>query len=152
MRTHGWVLGWCVHVRRFKSCLLNHVESEHIPLTLVGVVWRRLGLDMTFREISTHLQISTSTAHRIYRKFEETGDVSPVRHNRCPDHRKLDDHHEFLLIAIVMENPCYIYMKCVAKFCIQLVFKFQDPLYVMFCNEMDSPGRKNCGKTEITEL
>ena len=106
MRTHGWVLGWCVHVRRFKSCLLNHVESEHILLTLVGVVWRQLGLDMTFREISRHLQISTSTAHRIYRKFEETGDVSPVRHNRCPDHRKLDDHHEFLLIAIVMENPC----------------------------------------------
>ena len=34
------------------------------------------------------------------------GDVSPVRHNRCPDHRKLDEHHEFLLIAIVMENPC----------------------------------------------
>ena len=34
------------------------------------------------------------------------GDVSPVRRNRCPDHRKLDQHHEFLLIAIVMENPC----------------------------------------------
>ena len=60
---------------------------------------------MTFREISRHLQISTSTAHRIYRKFEETGDVSPVRCNRCPDHRKLDEH-EFLLITIVMENPC----------------------------------------------
>ena len=55
-----------------------------------SAVWRWLGLDMRFRELSRHLQISTSTAHRNYKKFEGTGDVSPVRRNRCPDHRKLD--------------------------------------------------------------
>lgn len=75
------------------------------------VVWGRLALSMSFRDIALHLQIATSTAQRIYTRFELTGDVQPV--NRSRQCRVLDDHHELLLIALVMENPClYLHEMC----------------------------------------
>ena len=60
-------------------------------------------MEMSFREISKHLQIATSTAYRIYKKFELTGDVKQPSRQHC---RKLDANHELLLIAMIIENPC----------------------------------------------
>lgn len=72
------------------------------------VVWRRLGMEMTFKEISLHLQIAPSTAYRIFMRFESTG--SPInmtsKQQKREECRKLDDHHELLILALVAENPC----------------------------------------------
>ena len=60
---------------------------------------------MSFRVISHHLQIAPSTAYRIYKRFEETGGVTYMKQPSQPTCRKLDEYHELLLIAMVMENP-----------------------------------------------
>ena len=54
---------------------------------------------------SRRLQIASSTAHRIFKRFEEGGDVSPAKQPSRLHARKLNDHHELLIIAIVIENP-----------------------------------------------
>ena len=67
------------------------------------VVWRRLGMEMSFRDISKHLQIAVSTAYR--KRFEQTGSVVPIgikERSYC----KLDEHHQLLIIALIMHNPC----------------------------------------------
>ena len=75
------------------------------------VIWRRIGLQMSFRVISHHLQIAPST--RIYKRFEETGDVTYMKQPSQPTRRRLDEYHELLLIAMVMENPCmYLQEMC----------------------------------------
>ena len=72
-----------------------------------------LGLEMSFKEISEHLQIATSTVHRIYKRFELTGDVEPMKPRRRYECRKLDAHHELLLIVLINENPCmYLHEMC----------------------------------------
>ena len=70
------------------------------------VVWRRLGMEMAFKDISKHLQIAPSTAHRIFKRFQLTGDVKPLKQKNRYDCRKLDTHHELFIIALIMENPC----------------------------------------------
>ena len=69
------------------------------------VVWQRLGMDKSFREISSCLQISIGTAHRIFKKFEATGEISSVR-TKSYNCRKLDDHHELLILGLIADNPC----------------------------------------------
>ena len=57
---------------------------------------------MSFKEISEHLQIATSTAHRIYKRFELTGDVEPMKPRKRYECRKLD-----------AQNPClYLHEMC----------------------------------------
>ena len=68
------------------------------------VVWQRIGMEMQFREIVRLLQIAISTTHRIFKRFEESGEVSAAKQPKRLLARKLDDRHELLLIAIVIEN------------------------------------------------
>ena len=56
--------------------------------------------------IARRLQIATSTAHRIFKHFEESGDIAPSKQCSRLHSRKLNEHHELLIIEIVMENPC----------------------------------------------
>lgn len=71
------------------------------------IVWQRLGMNRNFQDIAAHLQIATSTAHRIFARFQETGEVDPdCDHSNDRSHlRKMDEHHELFLIALVAENP-----------------------------------------------
>ena len=43
------------------------------------IVWRRIGLEQSFRDIAQSLNISVGTAFNIFKIFEETGDVDPKR-------------------------------------------------------------------------
>lgn len=72
-------------------------------------------MEMGFREISKHLQIAPSTAHRIYRRFESTSDVGVHKQSGGSEHCKLDDHHELLLITLVAENPCLYFQEMCQK-------------------------------------
>ena len=55
------------------------------------IVWQRLGMNYSFRQIATctRLMISVGTAHRILKRFEATGDVSPVQRSVRQSCRKL---------------------------------------------------------------
>ena len=63
-------------------------------------------MDRQFREIAQHLQIAVNTAHRIFKRFEITGEVDPKQQPSRPFNRLLDDQHELLIIGLVAENPC----------------------------------------------
>ena len=69
------------------------------------IVWQRIGMDLTFRDIASNLNISHGTAHGIYKRFEETGDIAATKMPSRPDVRKLDKNAEILLIGIILSNP-----------------------------------------------
>ena len=69
------------------------------------MVWQRFGLELSYKEIARRLNIAVSTAHAICRKFEDTGDVQPAKPSARLQSRQLDDNHERLFLAVIMENP-----------------------------------------------
>ena len=71
----------------------------------VVLVWQRLSLGYRYKDIAMRLQIGVGTAHRIFKKFELSGDVAPLKRSARIDKRKLDDHHELYIIGLVAENP-----------------------------------------------
>ena len=58
-----------------------------------------------FEQIGKRLQIAPSTAHRIFSRFRNTGNVTPLKQPLREDARKLDGHHELFIIATIQENP-----------------------------------------------
>ena len=69
------------------------------------IVWQRSGMGLTFKEIATRLQIGVGTAHRIYTRFVNTGDVASLQRCSRPNLRRLDDKLELFIIALICENP-----------------------------------------------
>ena len=69
------------------------------------VVWQRMGMELSFKAIAIRLQIGVSTAFRLYKKYESTGDVVPKSKGERIHCRKLDNHHELYILALVHENP-----------------------------------------------
>ena len=69
------------------------------------VVWQRLSLNYRYKDITMRLQIGVGTAHRIFKKFELTGDVTPLKRSARMDSQKLDEHHELYILGLVAENP-----------------------------------------------
>ena len=68
------------------------------------VVWQRAGMGLSFRDIATRLQIGLGTARRIYKKFEETGEVAPIKAGPRPNLHKLDEIHELYILGLLVEN------------------------------------------------
>ena len=66
------------------------------------VVWQRIGMGLTYKEIAYRLQIAVGTAHRLY---ESTGDVAPLKRAERYELRKLDNLHEIYIIGLICENP-----------------------------------------------
>lgn len=69
------------------------------------VIWQRIGMGMSFRSIAQRLQIGVGTAHRLFKRFEERGDVDPLKRSKRPDNRKLDNLHELYILGLVLQNP-----------------------------------------------
>ena len=63
------------------------------------IVWQRLALELTFKQIATRLNIAVSTAKSIYSLFEITGDVEPKFSGSRRELRKLDDHMELFILG-----------------------------------------------------
>ena len=74
-------------------------------------------MDSTFEQIGKRLQIAPSTAHRIFSRFRETGNVAALKQPLREDTRKLDGHHELFILAMIHENPSlYLREICQAIF------------------------------------
>ena len=69
------------------------------------VVWQKIALDYSYRNIAQNLNISTGTAYNVYRLFERTGNVDPKTPPVREDIHKLDTDDEFFVISMVLENP-----------------------------------------------
>ena len=69
------------------------------------MVWQRFGMELTYTEISGRLNVAVSTVHSTCKKFENTGDVQSSKQPLRPQSHKLDENHERLLLAILIETP-----------------------------------------------
>ena len=67
-------------------------------------------MGLFFQDIADRLQISVSTAHRLYIRFEQTGEVALLKPKIRQDSHKLDDYHKLYIIGILIENPS-LYLK-----------------------------------------
>ena len=62
-------------------------------------------MGLSFRGIALRLQIGLGTAHKIYTRFVETGEVAPLKPGPRPDSRVLDELHEIYVRNLLVENP-----------------------------------------------
>jgi len=69
------------------------------------MVWQRFGMELTYKEISERLNVTVSIVHPTCKKFENTGDVQSSKQPLRPQSRKVDDKHERLLLAILIDTP-----------------------------------------------
>ena len=77
------------------------------------IVWQRLGMELSFREISKRLCIASSTACEIFKRFESTGSVQPTSQPCRPSMRKLSESDDRLIVALIMESPTlYLHEIC----------------------------------------
>ena len=58
------------------------------------VIRQKVGMGLTFRQVAFRLQIAVSTAHRIFVRFRDTGDLSHT------SNRKLDELHELYILGM----------------------------------------------------
>ena len=67
----------------------------------------------------------------MFTRFEETGEVEPLKQPLKEDQGKLDCHHELLLIALVLETPTiYLHELCEMLHELKLqVFVYLKPLF-----------------------
>jgi len=63
------------------------------------VVYQRIGMALPFYKIAKNLNIATSTAHRIYNKFANSGDVQSMERRCRPELRSLDEHSELVILV-----------------------------------------------------
>ena len=99
----------CVRAaREIKKKKMTSIEPARTKAysTDIGlrVVWQRCGMGLSFKEIACRLQIGVGTAHRLYKRFVDKGDVAPLERAQRPDSRKLDDLHELFIISLICEN------------------------------------------------
>lgn len=80
-------------------------KSPHSSDLRWRIVWQRMVLELTFEEISTRLNIAQSTARRIYKLFEATGNVSRKQIKEKPYLRSLDHDLELFIIGVILERP-----------------------------------------------
>ena len=82
--------------------LRRSAYSQDIALR---VVWMRLGMSLSFRSIADRLQIGLGSAYRLYKRYVDTGTFAASKRCDRPHCRKLDEHHELLVLGLLMENP-----------------------------------------------
>ena len=69
------------------------------------MVYQRLALGYSYKTIAMNLGVDTSTAWRMVRHFELTGNISKKQYNRCNLPIKVIDTVKLVVLHIVLENP-----------------------------------------------
>ena len=67
----------CVHEIQIYDCFRRSLLRELLTHPMcVGEVWRRIGMEQSFRKIAHSLNASVGTAF-VFKIFKDTGDVEP---------------------------------------------------------------------------
>ena len=69
------------------------------------IVYQRIGMGFTFDKIAKNLNVATSTVHRTFTFFLQSGDVEPLPRNRSNSLRKMDPCSELYVLGLVHANP-----------------------------------------------
>ena len=99
------------------KCTGGKFESIHVLMSAepaqkkaysVDLQWRvvhqQVGMALPFCKIAKNLNIATSTAHRIYNKFANSGDVQSMERRCGPGLRSLDEHSELVILSLILES------------------------------------------------
>ena len=99
------------------------------------IVWRRIGMEQSYRDIAQSLNVSTGTAFNIVKIFEETGDVD-FKHREY-SRQIITDQIAMMIVAIIFESPS-LYLKEV----VQKIYDFTDEIIspATVCNVMHRHG------------
>ena len=91
MRVQNDVLRWAVQTVPYSADLLWRI------------VWHRIGMEQSFRDMAHTLNISVGTAFNIFKIFE-TGNIDPKKRSGYI----VTDRIATMILAIIFENPTYI--------------------------------------------
>ena len=69
------------------------------------IVYQRIGMNLGYEKIARNLNVSVSTAYRIYHLFLSTDSVNPKPPRKRPEVRTLSPSLEIYVISVVMANP-----------------------------------------------
>ena len=69
------------------------------------VVYQRIALDLPFYKIAENLNIASSTAHRTYQLFLQTGQVETMQVHQQSDLRRLSEPTELHVVGLELESP-----------------------------------------------
>ena len=111
IRTHAYL-------REQNSYSAGDLNSKCPPsqdLTLLRIVYQRIGMGCTYEEIAKNLNIAASTKHRIFKQFELSGDLAAPTDARQPRPytRTLDQHSELVVIGLILQSPTlYLHEIC----------------------------------------
>ena len=67
------------------------------------IVWQRIGLKLTFKEIARNLNVAVSTAHSVWKRFESTGEVQASP--KCKHRSRFNSREELQILTIILEEP-----------------------------------------------
>ena len=69
------------------------------------VVWQRIGMELSFREIASNLCLSLGTVYNHFKLFELTGEVKPKICSR-ENVRALSEHEELIIVVgMLLDHP-----------------------------------------------
>ena len=68
------------------------------------VIYQRLVHELSFEQIARNLNISSSTAHRYFVRFEVSGNVEPSGRGMSAL-KKLDEYIELYILGLIMQRP-----------------------------------------------
>ena len=69
------------------------------------IVYQRIGMNLGYEKIARNLNVSVSTAYRIYHLFLSTDSANPKPPRKRPEVRTLSPSLEIYVISVVMANP-----------------------------------------------
>ena len=71
------------------------------------IVWQRIGMDISYRNIAKNLNVALGTVHHINKLFKRTGDVMPKKMPERIESRILSHSDELFIIGVIIESPSY---------------------------------------------
>ena len=77
------------------------------------VVYQKIGMNRSYARIASSLNIAVSTAHRIFSRFQATGEVNPAINRERSQLRKLSLQEELYVIALIMNEPSMYFSEVV---------------------------------------
>ena len=81
----------------------GRTQPYHLDLRW-RIIYQRIGMNKSFKDIAKNLIIGQGTAHRIVSHFVATGNVNPsTRGESC--FRKLSKRNELFVIGLILNNP-----------------------------------------------
>ena len=64
------------------------------------VVWQRIAMELSCRDVAERLCISVGTAHNTFQLFQRTGSVDAKPPSKRPDLCKLNDHQLYIICLV----------------------------------------------------